>query len=219
VEYYDPLIRALANRTGCIILSVEYRLAPEHPYPAGNEDCWAVLNWLARHGGEIGVDTRRIAVGGDSSGGLLAAWVAQRAARSGPELRLQLLLYPVLDATLSKPSWTELGTGAYVISRAMMLDVLHAYLPSGIDRSAPEVSPLFATDLSAVAPAFILTADHDPLRDEGEEYAAKLKAANVSVDFTCWPGMIHGFLSLAGVIDAGKVALDQVAAALRKALA
>jgi dienelactone hydrolase len=185
--------------------------------PAGNDDAWAALTWVADHVSEIGADPQRLAVGGDSAGGLLAAWVAQKAAKNGPRLRLQVLLYPNLDATTSRPSWKKLGTGAYLVSHAQMIEWYDAYLPQEINRKAPEVSPLFATDLSGVAPAFIITADHDPLHDEGDEYAAKLKAANVAVDHTCWPGMVHGLASLAGVLDAGKVLIDQTGAALRKA--
>jgi acetyl esterase len=173
--------------------------------------------WVANHGSEIGADPRRLAVGGDSVGGLLAAWVAQKAAKNGPLLRLQVLFYPNLDTTTSKASWKELGSGAYLVSHTEMTEWLDAYLPPGINRNNPKVSPLFATDLAGVAPALIVTADHDPLHDEGDEYAAKLKAAGVAVDHTCLPGMVHGVASLAGVLDAGKVLIDQTGAALRSA--
>jgi acetyl esterase len=149
----------------------------------------------------------------------LAAWVAQKANRNGLALRLQVLLYPNLDATTSRPSWTELGTGAYIVKHEQMREWYDAYLPPGINREDPNVSPLFATDVAGVATAFIVTADHDPLHDEGDEYAAKLRSKNVAVDYTCWPGMIHGFASLAGVLDAGKRLIDQVGTALRDALA
>ncbi len=217
LESNDQQLRALANRSRCIVVSVAYRLAPENPYPAGNDDAWTALVWVADHASEIGADPRRLAVGGDSAGGLLAAWVAQKAAISGPQLRLQVLLYPNLDATTSKPSWKELGSGDYFPSQAQMTEWYDAYLPPGINRADPSVSPLFAKELSGVAAALIITADHDPLHDEGDEYAAQLKAANVAVDHTCWPGMIHGFVSMAGVLDAGKILIDQTGAALRKA--
>jgi acetyl esterase len=217
LESHDTLLRALANRARCIVVSVAYRLAPENPYPAGNDDAWTALTWVADHASEIGADRQRLAVGGDSAGGLLAAWVAQKAAKNGPRVRLQMLLYPNLDATTSKPSWKELGTGAYFVSHAQMIEWYDAYLPLGTNREDPRVSPLFATDLAGVAPALIITADHDPLHDEGDEYAVKLKAANVAVDHTCWPGMVHGLASIAGVLDAGKVLIDQIGAALRKA--
>jgi acetyl esterase len=219
LDSHDTLLRAVANRADCLVLSVGYRLAPENPYPAANDDALAALNWVAQHASEIGATPTRLAVGGDSAGGLLAAWVAQRAQESGVDLRLQVLLYPNLDATTSSASWKELGTGGYIISHTQMLERYDAYLPKEISRADPKVSPLFATEVAGVPPALIITADHDPLHDEGDAYADKLKAANVQVDHTCWPGMIHGFASMAGVIDAGKALIDQIAAALRKALA
>ncbi len=141
LESQDSLLRALANRSQCIVISVAYRLAPENPYPAGNDDAWAALTWVADHASEIGADPQRLAVGGDSAGGLLAAWVAQKAAKNGPRLRLQVLLYPNLDATTSRPSWKELGTGAYLVSHAQMIEWYDAYLPERINRKAPEVFP------------------------------------------------------------------------------
>jgi len=217
LEEDDTLLRALANRAQCIVMSVAYRLAPEDPYPAANDDAWVALTWVADHASKIGADSKRIAIGGASSGGLLAAWVAQKAAKSGPALRLQVLLYPILDVTASKHSWKELGTGSYLVSHTKTLEWYDAYLPPGINREDPKVSPLFATDLIGVAPALIITADHDPVRDEGNEYASKLKAANILVDHTCWTGMIHGFASMAGVLDAGKVLIDRTGAALKRA--
>jgi len=196
---------------------VVYRLALENPYPAANEDVWAALTGIAEHAAEFGIESEQLAVGGDSAGGLLAAWVAQKAARGGPRLRLQVLLYPNLDATTSRLSWKQLGSGAYLVSLAEMTQDFDAFLPQGINREDPQVSPLFAADLTSVAPALIVTADHDPLRDEGDEYAAKLKSANVAVEHTRWEGMVHGFASLAGVLDAGRLLVDQIGAALRKA--
>jgi acetyl esterase len=217
LDSHDTLLRALANRAECIVVSVGYRLAPENPYPAPNDDAWAAVNWMAARESEIGVDSTRLAVGGDSAGGLLAAWVAQKANENGLTLRLQILLNPNLDATTSSASWRELGTGEYILSLPQMLEWYDAYLPRGINRADPKVSPLFQTNLAGIAPALVVTADHDPLRDEGNEYSAKLKAANVPVDHTCWPGMIHDLALLAGVIDAGKVLIDQTASALRNA--
>jgi len=217
LETHDSLLRALANRAQCRVVSVVYRLALENPYPAANEDVWAALTGIAEHAAEFGIESEQLAVGGDSAGGLLAAWVAQKAARGGPRLRLQVLLYPNLDATTSRLSWKQLGSGAYLVSLAEMTQDFDAFLPQGINREDPQVSPLFAADLTSVAPALIVTADHDPLRDEGDEYAAKLKSANVAVEHTRWEGMVHGFASLAGVLDAGRLLVDQIGAALRKA--
>lgn len=164
----DTTARALANRSRCMVVSVEYRLAPEHPYPAANEDCWAALEWVSKHAAELAADARRLAVAGESAGGLLAAWVAQRGAKRGLSLRLQLLLYPNLDATVSMRSWTELGTGEFILAKPWMEERFNAYLQKGVDPRSPEVSPLFAAELGGVAPAMIVTADHDPLQDEGQ---------------------------------------------------
>jgi acetyl esterase len=166
LDGYDTTARALANRSRCMVVSVEYRLAPEHPYPAANEDCWAALEWVSKHAAELGADAQRLAVAGDSSGGLLAAWVAQRAAKLGLSLRLQLLLSPNLDATVSMPSWTDLGTGEYLVAKPWMEENFQEYLQEGVDPRSSEVSPLFATELRGVAPAMIVTSDHDPLHDE-----------------------------------------------------
>jgi acetyl esterase len=217
LDSHDVLLRALANRAQCVVVSVDYRLAPEHPYPAANDDAWAALQWVADHAAELGVDATRLAVGGDSAGGLLAAHVAQRARRSGLSLRLQLLLYPNTDATMSCPSWQTFGTPRFLVDRQDMKDRYDAWLPPEIDRASPDVSPLFATNLVGLAPALIVTADHDPLCDEGNEYVAKLRAAQVEVEHVCWQGMIHGFASMAGVLDAGKALIERSAAALREA--
>jgi acetyl esterase len=217
LDSHDRLLRALAHRAHCLIVAVAYRLAPEHPYPAANEDCWAALTWVAAHASEIGADPHRLAVAGDSAGGLLAAGVAQRAATHGPALRLQALLYPNLDVTLSKPAWQTLGPGAFLVERSQMIDLLDFYLPPGINRQDPSVSPLFAPDLTGVAHALIVTADHDPLHEEGEEYAARLQAANIRVELIRWPGMVHGFALFAGVLDAGKALIDRTAAMLSQA--
>jgi acetyl esterase len=217
LESHDVLMRAFANRAQCVVIAVDYRLAPEHPYPAATDDAWAALQWVAVHAVELDVDATRLAVGGDSAGGLLAALVAQRARASGMSLRLQLLLYPNTDATMSRPSWRTFGTPAFLVDRNDMKERYDAWLSSGIDRASPDVSPLFATDLTGVAPAMIVTADHDPLCDEGIEYAAKLRAAKVDVEHVCWQGMIHGFASFAGALDAGKALIERATAALREA--
>lgn len=185
LDWYDTVVRALANRGRCIVVAVGYRLAPENPYPAASDDAWTALRWVTDQASEIRADPRRLAVGGDSTGGFLAAGVAQKAANIGLPLGLQVLLYPSLDAIMSRPSWAEFGGGDYVLSHSDMLAWYDAYLPSKINREDPSVSPFFATDLSGLAPAFIVTTDHDPLRDEGNEYASRLTAANIAVDHTC----------------------------------
>ena len=143
LDDYDKPLRALANRAGCIVISVAYRLAPANRYPAAADDAWIALEWVATHASEIGIDAQRLAVGGDSAGGSLAAWVAQKARESGPALRLQVLYYPNLDATASSASWRELGTGAYGIKLDEMVERYNVYLPSGTNRNDPKVSPLY----------------------------------------------------------------------------
>jgi acetyl esterase len=217
LDIYDTACGALANRAACLVVSVAYRLAPEHPYPAANEDVWAALKWLRSHATEINADSQRIAVGGDSAGGLLAAWAAQKAKSERLPLSMQVLLYPGLDTTASSKSWQELGTGAYGLGRDDGLVYYNAYLPPGIDRTDPRVSPAYATDLAGLAPALIITAEFDPLRDEGDEYAVKLREAGVPTDHYCWPGMIHGQLLFAGVLDAGSQLIERVSNGLRSA--
>ncbi len=217
LDDFDIPLRALANRAGCNVISVAYRLAPENPYPAAPDDAWTALEWVSSHSSEIGIDAQRLAVGGDSAGGSLAAWVAQKARENGPALCLQVLYYPNLDATTSSASWQKLGTGVYLIKHDEMVERYNVYLPSGTNRKDPKVSPLYSSNLKGVAPAFLVTAEYDPLRDEGNEYAVKLKAAHVSVEHKELPGMIHGIFSLAGVIDAGKILIDETSLALRRA--
>jgi acetyl esterase len=217
LDDFDIPLRALANRAGCNVISVAYRLAPENPYPAAPDDAWTALEWVSNHSSEIGIDAQRLAVGGDSAGGSLAAWVAQKARENGLALCLQVLYYPNLDATTSSASWQKLGTGAYLIKHDEMVKKYNVYLPCGTNRKDPKVSPLYSSNLNGVAPAFLVTAEYDPLRDEGNEYANKLKAAHVSVEHKELPGMIHGLFSLAGVIDAGKILIDETSLALRRA--
>lgn len=217
LDSYDTLMRAIANRAGCLVVSVAYRLAPENPYPAANDDCWDALTWIAANASRFRGDSQRIAVGGDSAGGLLAAWVAQKARALGRRLRLQILLYPSLDATMSSASWQELGSGAYGLSLHGVRKSFDDYLPDHIDRRDPRVSPAFALDLAGLAPAFVVTADHDPLRDEGDDYANRLTAAGIPTTHIRWPGMIHGFASLAGVVDAGRRLIEQTAEVIRLA--
>jgi acetyl esterase len=218
----DPTARKLANRTGALVISVDYRLAPEHPYPAAVDDAWATLQWVAEHGGELGGDPSRIAVGGDSAGGNLAAVVSVLARDAGLDaLRHQLLVYPVVDATFSHPSMEENAEG-YLLTRTGMIWFAEHYLGPAAERGDldkhPNVSPLFTPDLSGVAPATIITAGFDPLRDEGQAYAAALDAAGVAVEEHRYPTMIHGFISMSGVTTVTNEALDAAGAALRASL-
>jgi acetyl esterase len=219
LETADPTARKLANRSGAVVVSVDYRLAPEHPYPAGVEDSWAVLEWVATHGDELGADASRLAVGGDSAGGNLAAVMAQRAAAAGgPALRAQLLVYPVTDLRMTHPSIIENGEG-YLLTSDSMRWFHDLYLGDGGDAADPEASPLLADDVADVAPAIVVTAGFDPLRDEGDAYAERLDAAGVKVVHLRYEDMIHGFASMAKVTPRTNEMLTEVGEALRGMLA
>lgn len=221
LDTHDTPLRALANRAGCIIVSVAYRLAPEHPFPAAPEDAYAATKWVAKHAQEIGGDPKRIAVGGDSAGGDLAAVVSLMARdRRGPAIMYQVLLYPDTDLTESTASWMEFAdTNKPIITRDGKLASIAMYVPKDVDIKNPYVSPLYAQDLSKLPPAFVVTGEFDPQRDEGEAYAAKLKQAGVPVVSKRYNGMIHGFFQMAGVLDAGKQVIEETATALKAAFA
>lgn len=216
LDTHDTMLRALANRTECAIVSVDYRLAPEHPYPAAVEDAWAAMEWVASHANAIGADSGRMAVGGDSAGGCLTALVAQQARDASMTLMVQVLIYPAMDLSMASASWKEFAKD-HLLTFNQTSAWIKAYVPPGFEKTDPRVSPLFAANVSEVAPALIITAECDPLRDEGEAYAVRLRASNVAVDYICYPGMIHGFASLAGVIDAGRSVIDLTAVRLRRA--
>jgi len=219
IEMVDGLCRSLANASGCIVVSVDYRLAPEHPFPAAVDDAYCATSWVAANAAGFGGDPWRIAVGGDSAGGNLAAVVAQMARDRGrPELKFQLLVYPATDAACDTPSCGENADG-YFLTRDAMLWFRNHYLPSEDDRSNPYASPLRAGDFRGLPAALVITAEYDPLRDEGEQYAARLHDAGVPVQLTRYEGMIHGFFAMGAVIDQGRKAIEQAAAALRGALA
>lgn len=212
VDITDGLCLFLAEEAGSLDVSVEYQRAPEAPFPAGLDDCWAVLQWLAKRGGEIGGDPSRIAVAGNSSGGNFAAVLAQRAIREGLSLRHQLLLFPVTDARMDHNSH-GLFEG-YFLTAAMMRWFWRQYLRSEVDVLDPRISPLLAADLSGLPPATIFTAEFDVLRDEGEDYARSLARAGVPVRIKRWEGQIRDFTLLRGVVDDADIALRDAAAAL-----
>jgi acetyl esterase len=218
LDTHDGVCRALCARTPCVVVAVDYRLAPEHRYPAAVEDAWAATAWVAEHAASIGGDASRIAAAGDSAGGALAAAVAQRARAYGLALRHQLLIYPVLDYELGTDSYSRNGDG-YGLSRDAMQWYWQQYLgPEGHDRgSEPEASPLRASDLSGLAPAFVATCEYDPLLDEGEAYARRLADAGVPVRLQRYDGMIHGFVRMGALVDRAQGALDDCAAALADA--
>jgi len=215
----DTICRAVANRTGCKIVSVEYRLAPEHKFPAPLDDCYAALEWVAASGGSIRVDTGRLAVGGDSAGGNLAAAVALRARdEGGPALRMQLLIYPVTNHDFDTASYQENGAG-YLLTQDMMKWFWDHYLNSADEGRQAVVSPLRADNLRGLPRAFVLTAEFDPLRDEGEAYAERLREAGVEVAHKRYEGQIHAFWQMPGVFPAALKAADDSAAELKAAFA
>jgi acetyl esterase/lipase len=210
LDSHDPVCRAIARRTPCVVVSVDYRLSPENRFPAAVEDAWAATTWLRAHAGELEVD--RIAVGGDSAGGTLAAVVALRARDLGLPLALQVLIYPVTDHDLDSAGYARHGVGLN-LTRAKMKWYWEQYLGSA-DGMAPEASPFRAADLGGLAPALVQTAEYDPLCFEAEQYAARLKAAGVPVSLTRYDGQIHGFVRLGALTPQAGRALDEVAAAL-----
>lgn len=218
LDTHDSVCRALARRTDCGVLSLDYRLAPENPFPAALEDGWAALQWLHEHAAEVGVDATRIAIGGDSSGGNLAAVLAMRARdRGGPQLKGQVLIYPVTDCDLEAPSYRTAGTG-YGLTRDSMTWYWAQYLPDETRRPNPDASPLRARDHSALPPAFVLTCGLDPLASEGAAYADSLRKAGVPVEHVHEPDMIHGYIRMAGAISRARKTWDGCAAFLRRTL-
>ena len=219
LDTHDSVCRALTNAAGCIVVSVDYRLAPEHKFPAAADDAFAATEWVVEHAVKIAGDPSRVAVAGDSAGGNLAAVVAQMAKdRGGPRLAFQLMVYPVTDYNFDTASHRENAEG-YMLTTAAMKWFWNHYLPdekAGLD---PQASPLRADDLSGLPPALVITAEFDPLRDEGEAYAARLADAGVPAKSTRYDGMIHGFFSMSALLPQGRQAIDEAATVLREAFA
>jgi acetyl esterase len=216
LDTHDAVCRALAKESDAVVISVDYRLAPENKFPAAVEDSHAATLWVAANAAGLGIDARRIAVGGDSAGGNLAAVVAIRCRDAGgPALALQVLLYPVTDfSTFETASHRELAEG-YFLNRAGMDWFSAQYLASENQKRDAEVSPLLARDLNGLPEALVITAEFDPLRDEGEAYAQRLRQAGVPVAMTRYPGMIHGFVSMRGVLSGGREAIREAGEAIR----
>jgi acetyl esterase len=216
---HDAIARNLAHAGAIRVLSVEYRLAPEHLFPAALADALAAVRHLSLHAAEFGVDASRIGICGDSAGATLAAATCQAVVREGrPRLALQLLLCPILDYSASTPSRRELSSG-YLIDQATLDHDLMHYLPAGTDPANPLISPLLADDVTGMPRTFIHTAEFDPLRDEGRRYFERLTEARNAVSYTCHPGMIHLFYGLGAIIPYARKAFEQIGIEIRETLA
>ena len=216
----DASCRALANLANCVVVSADYRLAPEDKFPAAVNDCYAATRWVAFNAAALNGDASRLAVGGESAGANLAAAVTLKAQESGlPALIYQFLMYPVTAHAVDLPSHTDNAEG-YFLTTEMMEWFWNHYLTSEADGHNPLASPLHAStdQCRSLPPAFIATAEYDPLRDEGAAYAAKLREAGVAVEYLCFEGLIHGFMGMAKVVDPAGQALETAAAALKTAL-
>jgi len=219
IASHDRLCHRLARQARCAIVSVDYRLAPEHVFPAAVDDARAALAWVAANGARHGLDTGRIAVGGDSAGGSLATVAAIRARdEGGPALSHQLLFYPGTDLVGDTPSRREFSRG-YFLDEDFSELCVSAYIPDRADRAHPWASPLLAKDLARLPPATVITAECDPLRDEGAAYADRLRQAGVDAGYTVYPGVFHGFVSMFGIVAEADQAIGEAAAALREAFA
>lgn len=217
LDQVDAQCRALANGAQCVVVNVDYRLAPEHKFPAAADDAYAVVRYVAEHAAEFDADPSRIAVGGDSAGGNLATVVCLMARDGrGPKIAFQLLVYPVTDYDDDRPSSHEFAEG-YLLTRGAMGYFWGHYVASPEEGRSPHASPLNAKSLAGLPPAMVLTAECDPIRDQGEAYARRLQEAGVPVTMKRYAGAIHVFFNLGGVIDAGKEAVADAAAAVHKA--
>ena len=218
LDSHDSLCRSFANRACCVVVSVDYRLAPEHKFPAAVEDAYAATQWVANNASRINGDPTRIAVGGDSAGGNLAAVVAIMARdHNKPSLKYQLLIYPATDVSSTNTDSYRNYADGYFLTKGDGEWFCHHYLNCAEDRLNPSVSPLLTPDLSRLPPALVITAGFDVLRDEGESYAKRLKEAGVSVKCTRYEGMIHGFMSMDGLLDQARNGIEEASTALREA--
>ena len=220
LDTHDAIARHLCREAGCVVVSVDYRMGPEHPFPAAVDDCFAAVKWLAEPGGEMGADPERIAVGGDSAGGNLAAVVALLSRdEGGPALRHQLLVYPVTDYRCRGASYERYARGYGTLEAESMRWFQRHYLGGPDAAEDWRASPLLADDLSGLPPALVITAECDVLRDEGVAYAERLAESGTPCEHVPFPGMIHGFFGLLGIADAATQAHALAARTLRAALA
>lgn len=215
LDTHDGLCRHLANEAGVRVIAVHYRLAPDHKYPAAVDDAMAALVWVEANAASLGIDANRLAVGGDSAGGALAAIVAQQAkARGGPKIAYQMLFFPVTQIGEETVSLNEFAEG-YLLDRATLLWFYEHYLPDDADRSDPRVSPLKAEELAGLPPAYVMLAGFDPLHDEGLAYAERLREAGVEVQVADYPDMVHDFILLQAVLPQAQRAIAAAGTALK----
>jgi acetyl esterase len=212
----DATCRTLANRSGAVVVSVGYRLAPEHPPPAAIDDCLAATRWVAAHAGDFGGDPARLAVGGDSAGGTLAALVTLAAREAGPPIVFQLLVYPATDLALTHPSVAEYSAPGSFLDHTALAWFARHYL-GGRDPADPALSPFYAADLAGLPPALVITAECDPVRDDGEAYAARLRAAGGQAEVVCYRGQLHGFFAMDLLFPAARRAQRRAGEALAAA--
>ncbi|GLR97732.1 MULTISPECIES: alpha/beta hydrolase [Bradyrhizobium] len=218
IATHDRIAAALAHATGCRLVSVDYRLAPEHRFPAAVDDAIAATEWVAREAASLGIDADRLVIGGDSAGATLAAVVCQEAAQTaGLSIAAQCLICPVLDFEETSPSREAFAEG-HLIDRVTIEADLSDYLPEGIDAADPRVSPLRATRLTGLPTAIIHTAEYDPMRDEGNAYARKLLAAGVAVEHVCHDGMVHNFHAMGAILPQAQLVLSQIGEQVRRAV-
>ncbi|WP_417519521.1 alpha/beta hydrolase [Minwuia sp.] len=217
VESHDALCRTLAVRSDAVVVSVDYRLAPEHPFPAAVEDCEHAWRYVHANASEYGIDPARIAMGGDSAGGNLTAAVCRRLRDAGaPMPVMQLLIYPAVDFTARGGSLDENATG-YVLTKERIEAMAEMYLQDRKNYASPDASPLLAEDLSGLPPALVQVAGYDPLRDEGLAYAGALREAGVAVELIEYPTVVHGFMRMIRPVAMAQVGIDDAAAGLRRA--
>jgi acetyl esterase/lipase len=218
LDTHDPICRALSNASGCRVLSVDYRLAPEHRFPAAIADGCAAVEWIATHADELHIDREQLGVSGDSAGATLAAVVCHAVTAAGQvPLAFQFLLCPIMDLAAETDSRRSLAEG-YLVDRDTLEHDLRHYLAPDADRADPRISPLRAADVSRVPPTALHTAEFDPLRDEGQAYAERLRQAGVRTRYRCHPGMIHLFYGMRGLITYAGVAFAQMGADIRSLL-
>jgi acetyl esterase len=218
LDSHDTVCRAIAAQTPCLVAAVDYRLAPEHPFPAGFNDVLAALHWIAGNAGVLGIDSARLAIGGDSAGGSMSAAACLGARNGGLHLRAQVLIYPSTDSTREARLWPSRIQNAEVppLTTATLKWFTSKYLSGGhIDLRDWRLSPLHAESLTGLPPALVLTAQFDPLRDEGKAYADRLRSSGVPAIYHDYPGQIHGFIEYGGVLSQANEAIREIAGFLR----